>query len=230
MTEHEEEVGFIFAIEGLIGVGKSTMCYLLRRHLISEFGIPQDKVVIINDMAASSDLLPKFYENPREYAYQLQRHFENHRFTQLQRAMALKQKGFYVIIDQSLLSDIVFAGANKTNFKDGQWELYLTEYEEDLQRAGPVDLVIYLAANAQTSLKRIGIRGRECESEISLGYLETLEKLYEERFGTSAPTAPSCRSILRIDWSVFKKLDDEPAIRKMKNTWCERGKFVLVSV
>jgi hypothetical protein len=47
----------------------------------------------------------------------------------------------------------------------------------------PPDLVVYLRASVPTLQKRIALRGRQFETRISDGYLESLNGLYEEWIG-----------------------------------------------
>jgi deoxyadenosine/deoxycytidine kinase len=44
----------------------------------------------------------------------------------------------------------------------------------------PPDLVVYLRANTETLIKRITLRGREYERDISPDYLARLNDLYDE--------------------------------------------------
>lgn len=220
MSEYIINNGFIIAVEGLIGVGKSTMCSLIKNYLITELTIKSDRIVLIFDSAINSalNLLKKFYQDQRKYAYILQKVLENHRFSQLLMAKDLKEKGYVVIIDQSLLSDIIFAKANRINFSEEEWNSYFKMYNEHIEMIGPIDLVIYLSSTIKTSIERISSRGRNCEQNIPIPYFQKLHDLYEEMFLSNVSSSSlSFNYILKVDWNVFRNINTEPWIRKMKS-------------
>src|SRR6476659_3251687 len=62
------------AVEGNIGAGKTTLAHLLARHFNSR---------LILEAFAENPFLPKFYENPKQYAFPLELFFMAERYKQL---------------------------------------------------------------------------------------------------------------------------------------------------
>src|ERR1051326_8296348 len=81
-------------IEGNIGAGKTTLAHLLSKHYNAR---------LILEQFADNPFLPKFYENPGQYAFPLELFFMAERFKQLKEL--LPQKDMF----QSLtVSDYLF--------------------------------------------------------------------------------------------------------------------------
>ena len=89
------------------------------------------------------------------------------------------------IIDRSMFEDrFIFA---ENSFQNGllsekEFEEYNQFFEQLLEETQPFDISIYLRAKVDTLVERIKKRGREMESQIDRGYLETLDSLYENKF------------------------------------------------
>lgn len=89
------------------------------------------------------------------------------------------------IIDRSMYEDrFIFA---ENSFQNGllnkkEFEEYCDFFEHLSNKTDPFDISIYLRAKTKTLVDRVKKRGREMEDDIDPDYLETLNKLYEEKF------------------------------------------------
>ncbi len=158
------------AVEGVIGVGKTSLVELLAQRLE---GRPVFEPVIENPF------LVKFYEDRERYAFQTQLYFLLTRYRQ---QVDLKQPGLFeplTVCDYLFAKDRMFATLNLS------WEelaLYNQIYETLDARLPTPDLVIYLQADIEILLDRIKERGLEFEQSIEPEYLSHLSELYNDFF------------------------------------------------
>lgn len=157
------------AIEGPIGVGKTTLARLLSQALGAE---PLLEVVEENPF------LPLFYQDPKRYAFKTQVFFLLSRYRQLSR---LRERPLFggVVADYLFDKDAIFASLT---LEGPEWDLYLELYRELSPRLPPPDLTLYLRAPVPVLLERIAKRGRPFEKGMDPGYLEALSEAYERHF------------------------------------------------
>lgn len=158
------------AVEGPIGVGKTTLVELLTKGLNAK---------PLLEEVAGNPFLPKFYENIKKYSFQTQTFFLLSRYKQQQELSQVD------LFDQSIISDYLFA-------KDRIFA-YLTLDENELglyeqifrlldARIPKPDLVIYLQAPSEVLIGRIDKRHNEYERGIEETYLEDLVEAYNKYF------------------------------------------------
>jgi deoxyadenosine/deoxycytidine kinase len=165
----EQDLRYI-AVEGPIGVGKTT----LARRLAQSFGSE-----LILEMPDENPFLPYFYREPRQAALPAQLFFLFQRAKQIQ---ALRQSDLFQpvqVADFLLEKDRLFAELNLTS---DELNLYNQVYSNLTLDAPPPDLVIYLQAPVPVLLKRIARRGVEYERLISEDYLYRLVDAYVRFF------------------------------------------------
>jgi deoxyguanosine kinase len=164
------------AIEGVIGVGKTTLARLLQPHFDSE---------LLLEIVEENPFLPRFYEDRARYAFQTQIFFLLSRFRQQRVAIpdALQRRN--LISDYMLEKDRIFA---HINLEGDEWEMYEHLYEIVAERARVPELVIYLRASLDTLMGRIATRDRSFERSIEMDYIEQLRQFYDAFFSSYART------------------------------------------
>ena len=166
------------AVEGPIGVGKTSLARCLAEHLEADLLLEQPE---------TNPFLARFYQDPRHYALQTQLCFL---FQRLEQMRVLAQPELFtraVICDYLMEKELLFASLT---LDDDEYSLYRQIYDRVAQRASPApDLVIYLQASPEVLVARVRRRGIEMERKISDDYLTRLGERYTRFFHdyTAAP-------------------------------------------
>jgi deoxyadenosine/deoxycytidine kinase len=158
------------AIEGVIGVGKTTLATLLAKKWSAHLKL---------EVVEENPFLEQFYQDMRGYAFQTQLFFLLSRHKQ---QSDLKQ---YDLFMERVVSDYLFAKdrifANIT-LDDNELALY-KRLADLLEREVPKpDIVVYLQASVDSLMERIRRRGRDFERDMSTEYIETLNDAYNYFF------------------------------------------------
>jgi deoxyguanosine kinase len=158
------------AIEGPIGVGKTTLAQLLGERAGAK---------LVLEPVEENPFLAQFYDDARTYAFQTQLFFLLSRFQQQQ---ALQQQELFT---QSTVSDYLFAKDRifaALTLDPNELALYDRLYGALGPRVVKPDLVIYLQARVEVLLQRIKRRGRAFEKHIDPAYVEALASAYNDFF------------------------------------------------
>lgn len=165
-------MGKIFiAIAGNIGAGKSSLTALLSQRLGWE---------PFYEAVSDNPYLADFYQDMTRYAFHSQIFFLSRRLRHHRRLLDFDGS---VVQDRSVYEDAeIFARAlyEQGHIGPRDYGTYRELYEVLVQFLPPPDLVVYLRASVTTLQTRIAQRGRSFEQAIDPGYLEQLNKLYEE--------------------------------------------------
>ncbi len=154
-------------IEGNIGAGKTTLAHLLSRHFNAR---------LILEEFADNPFLPKFYENPSQYAFPLELFFMAERFKQLKDLLLQKDLFQSVTISDYLFTKcLLFA---KINLPEDEFRLYQRLFEIIHQQLIQPDLLIYLHAPVSKVKENIKKRNRSYEKNISDDYLFNIQQTY----------------------------------------------------
>jgi deoxyadenosine/deoxycytidine kinase len=164
-----ETAGYI-AIEGPIGVGKTTLVEMLCRHFNGRVAL---------ELAEENPFLDDFYRNRERYAFHTQMFFLMSRFRQQEEFSSFDLFSQVVISDYLFAKDRVFA---RINLSDRELALYDRVAAVLEQNIIWPDLVIYLTASLETLLRRIKKRDRHFERGFDREYLEALCESYSEYF------------------------------------------------
>lgn len=177
----------LIAVEGPIGVGKTTLC----NRLAADFN---GRLMLENYQ--ENPFLKDFFEAPEKTALATQLHFLTSRACQLQQ---LNQVDLF---QQRTFSDYVFEKSDwfsRLSLQGDEYDLWLSLYTHMSAGLPCPDLVIYLQAPVSVLLERIAMRGRSFERAVRPEFLEALSALMAEHFrhysGTVLTVDTSCANL-----------------------------------
>ena len=122
--------------------------------------------------------LASFYQDMQRWSFNIQIYFLNSRFRQV---LDIRQRKKDVIQDRTIYEDAYIFAPNLHRMElmaSRDFENYASLFELMKKFLQPPDLLIYLKADVETLIAQILKRGRAYEGDISLSYLENLNKLY----------------------------------------------------
>ena len=154
-------------IEGNIGAGKTTLANLLSKQLNAR---------LILEEFADNPFLPKFYEDPQQYAFPLELFFMAERYKQLKEL--IQQKDLFqsvTITDYLFTKCLLFA---KVNLPEDEFRLYQRLFEIIHQQLVQPDILIYLHAPVSRLQENIKKRARSYEQKIPNEYLFSIQETY----------------------------------------------------
>lgn len=157
----------IYCIEGNIGAGKSTLIKLF-----------ETRYTCYEEPINEWTLLDRFYEDPHKFAFPFQYQVLLSQYNQYR---IIKNESKDVFIERCAWSsrNIFIELMKKNNF----WNDNDTKYYDNLYNSfeqGFINTLFFLDVSPEECLKRIKIRNRTCETDISLKYLIDLDKQYRK--------------------------------------------------
>lgn len=165
-----ENLPRFIAVEGCIGVGKTT----LARNLANLFNYET-----LLEQPDENPFLERFYRDPKATALPTQLFFLFQRANQLRQ---LKQNDMFEpvrVADFLMDKDDLFA---RVTLDKDEYAIYQQVFDKITLDAPRPDLVIYLQAPVDVLLERIRQRGIPAEQYISADYLTALNNAYTEFF------------------------------------------------
>jgi len=159
------------AIEGVIGVGKTSLARLLK--------IPFNSNILL-EIFEENPFLSKFYEDRVRYAFQTQMFFLLSRYYQQRRGVpALLSEDTLLISDYTFDKDALFA----RNTLDGdELEMYNQLHSVLSEKIPNPDLIVYLRATTDTLMRRIALRDRPYERDMDRAYIDMVNVAYDDFF------------------------------------------------
>jgi deoxyguanosine kinase len=155
------------AIEGNIGAGKTTLAHMLARHFNAR---------LILEQFADNPFLPKFYENPGQYAFPLELFFMAERYKQLKDLVYTADLFQSVTIADYLFTKcLLFA---KVNLPEQEFRLYQNFFDILQSQIVQPDILIYLHASVSKLQSNIRKRNRPYEQAIPDNYLFSIQETY----------------------------------------------------
>ncbi len=158
------------AVEGVIGAGKTSLAAKLG-------GLLGGKVVL--EQFEENPFLPKFYEDPKHFAFQTQLFFLLSRYKQQQQFFQADLFHRFIVTDYIFEKDKIFA---YLNLQDDELRLYETLVGSIEQKVPTPDLVVYIQSSVERLMANIRERGREMERTMSEEYIRDLNEAYNYFF------------------------------------------------
>ena len=189
---------FYCSVAGNIGVGKSMVTTMIGEI----FGWRMHFEPVINN-----PYLEDYYQDMNRWSFHLQVYFLSKRFE----------------VQKQILDDPRSAVQDRTIYEDAEifaptlhrrgcmdvrdYQNYREVFRNMVSFLQPPDVIIYLHCRPQTALERIRQRGRSCESEIPLDFLQGLHDAY----GDWIERAPALCPVRTIDTEQINLRDDQEA-------------------
>jgi deoxyguanosine kinase len=188
------------AIEGVIGVGKTTLARLLQPHYEAE---------LLLEVFEENPFLSDFYSDRVRYAFQTQIFFLLSRYHQQRRATTtILEHQSNLISDYTFDKDALFAGINLIG---DELEMYHRVHQALAEKILHPDLTVYLKAETEILMQRITSRDRPYERKMERAYIEQLNRAYDDYFSSTGTDA----HILIIDTNdlnIISRIEDLIAI------------------
>ncbi|WP_191988715.1 deoxynucleoside kinase [Lacticaseibacillus daqingensis] len=169
----------LIVLAGTIGAGKTSLTTMLADHLGTQ---------AFYESVEDNEVLPLFYENPKQYAFLLQIYFLNKRFDAIKQAYSEDNN----ILDRSIFEDSLLfhlnadlgrATATEVRVYDALLANMMQELPYAAYKKRP-DLLVHIRVSFDTMLQRIKRRGRSYEQldvDPSLyHYYEELNRRYDQ--------------------------------------------------
>ncbi|KKY00023.1 MULTISPECIES: deoxynucleoside kinase [Paraclostridium] len=163
--------GVFIAIEGPIGVGKTTLANILNNHF---------NCTLLREIVEENPFLSKFYTDIKEYALQTESFFLFNRIKQLEDAEKnLLSQGTNVVSDYHIIKNLIFAGITLDNMQFYKYKQMYNIFINDLPQP---DIIIYLNSNTDVLMNRIAMRDRSFERQMDRNYIQELSTEYKYYF------------------------------------------------
>jgi len=193
------------AIEGPIGVGKTSLAKMLAEELDAR---------PVFEVADENPFLELFYRDPERYAFQAQTFFLLSRFKQQQGLAQLDLFAQSVVCDYLFAKDRIFA---YLNLKGQELGLYEQIFGLLNARLPVPDLVVFLQASTDVLMERIGKRAKDYERNLSRDYLERVVVAYNEFFFYYSSTPLLVVNTSEIDF-VHQPDDFASLVKEIRST------------
>ncbi len=195
------------AIEGVIGVGKTTLARLLR---------PLFEAEILLEIFEENPFLSDFYSDRARYAFQTQIFFLLSRYHQQRSTVPdLLAAGKFLISDYTFAKDSLFA---RINLHGDELDMYHKVHEALGEKIPKPDLIVYLRADTGVLMQRIALRDRSYERNMEHDYIEQLNQAYEEFFSHGQEGSP----VLPIDTNPLNIVQNPYHLKLIENRIRER--------
>lgn len=159
------------AIEGVIGVGKTTLARFLREPFQAD---------LLLEVFEENPFLSSFYADRERYAFQTQIFFLLSRYQQQHKVIPeTLNAGHMLISDYTFDKDALFAGINLAG---DELDMYYRVHQALAEKIPQPDLVVYLRATTSTLMQRIAHRDRPYERDMDQAYINELNQAYDVFF------------------------------------------------
>ena len=181
------------AIEGPIGVGKSSLAHKLSQ----TFNYYEEKE-IVNENPFLSD----FYEDISKWSFQTEMFFLCNRYKQFQDLEAISTG---IVSDYHIYKNKIFANNTLTPSEFDKFSRIYDILTEDLEMP---NVIIFLDADLEILKKRIALRNRSFEHQIEDDYLLNLKRDYNAYYRSLKADGESVIRIDTTDLDFMKQEND----------------------
>jgi deoxyadenosine/deoxycytidine kinase len=199
------------AIEGAIGVGKTTLTRLAQ---------PEFNAEILLEVFEENPFLARFYQDRKRYGFQTQIFFLLSRYQQQHEVIPAVLTRGNLISDYTFDKNRIFA---RLNIEENELAMYERVHNIVSTKIPTPDLIVYLRAETSVLMERIGLRDRSYERAIERDYIAALGGAYDDFFAhyTAAP-------VLTIDTNALdfvRRPEDLRAVLERIRAKLELGAF-----
>ena len=159
------------AIAGNIGSGKTTLTKMLAKKYN---WLPRFESVDYNPY------LEDYYKDLKRWSFPMEIFFLKERFKDL---LEISKCDKHVVQDRSIYEGVYVFTANNYamgNLDDRDFETYMELFKDLIDVVKIPDLMIYLRSSVSHLVANIEKRGRSYEQKMPLGYLENINKRYDD--------------------------------------------------
>jgi deoxyguanosine kinase len=159
------------AIEGVIGVGKTTLARLLQ---------PAFQSALVLEVFEENPFLSDFYSDRQRYAFQTQIFFLLSRYYQQRRSVPeILKRGETLITDYTFAKDALFA---RINLVGDELDMYYRVHDALAEKIPLPSLIVYMRADPDVLMQRIASRDRPYERNMEREYINQLNQAYDAFF------------------------------------------------
>jgi len=223
------------AIEGNIGVGKSTLLGLIERRLQSVVVKPIQEPIVQWQDIQGDNLLDLFYQDPHRWAYTFQSYAFFSRLDLHRKVAAAQAEPGELptlnLLERSVYSDRTIFAANchaEGMFNQVEWQIYQSWHDKliaEYKEYPVLDGFVYLRASPETCHKRLQKRARAEESVVPVSYLQQLHERHEAwlTVGGGLTTTEPSLPVLTIDCesNFYENKQQEDELIRAVDTFLE---------
>jgi len=157
-------------IEGNIGAGKTS----LSQRIAADFNAR-----LVLEEFSNNPFLPKFYKEPKKYAFPLELFFMAERYKQIKTVTEQDLFSEFTVSDYYFVKSRIFA---QNNLSLDEVQLFYRLFDIMFSSLPKPDLLVYLYADITTLQRNIKKRARTYEQNISDKYLSNIQERYLDFF------------------------------------------------
>ncbi len=195
---------YYIAIEGVIGVGKTTLVRLLKPMLEAE---------VLLEVFEENPFLARFYQDRERYAFQTQTFFLLSRYHQQHEAIPAALEKGNLLSDYTFDKNKIFA---RLTLSGDELEMYERVQDTLGARIPTPDLVVYLRADVDNLMTRIAVRDRSYERTMDPEYIAALGLAYDAYYASY--TASPVLNVETDSLDYVHKTADLEAVAEMIRT------------
>ncbi len=156
----------LIVVEGLIGVGKTTLCRILEREWAAR---------LVLEPAEDNPFLAQFYADPDRFAFSAQMFYLANRYAQQVQARQTSLFHPLTVCDYLMAKDGIFAEMTLSGHELTLYQRFAGLLDEEPLRP---DYVVFLDCETEVIRSRIAERGIPAEQIIPASYLDELRSRY----------------------------------------------------